>query len=90
MLSQQGSASREQIFNPHRRKMDEIFAIKKKTALLLLHFFSLSLPAGHRVPLTMCDPWMTSLFLIKQVRVKITLRLFIANTIKVELAMNNS
>ena len=26
-------------------------------ALLSLHFFSLS--AGHRAPLTMCDPWMT-------------------------------
>ena len=25
-----------------------------------LHFFSWSLQAGHRVPLTMCDPWMTS------------------------------
>ena len=30
-------------------------------ALLSLHFFTGSLPAGHRVPLTMCDPWMTSL-----------------------------
>ena len=29
-------------------------------ALLSLHFISGSLPAGHRVPLTMCDPWMTS------------------------------
>merc|ERR1711911_327086 len=29
-------------------------------ALLSLHFFTGSLPAGHRVPLTMCDPWMTS------------------------------
>ena len=28
-------------------------------ALLSLHFFSWSLWAGHRVPLTMCDPWMT-------------------------------
>ena len=25
-----------------------------------LHFFTWSLPAGHWVPLTMCDPWMTS------------------------------
>ena len=32
-------------------------------ALLTLHFFSLSLQAGHRVPLTMCDPWMTSLII---------------------------
>ena len=30
-------------------------------ALLSLHFFTGSLPAGHRVPLTMCDPWMTCL-----------------------------
>ena len=29
-------------------------------ALLSLHFFTGSLPAGHWVPLTMCDPWMTS------------------------------
>ena len=29
-------------------------------ALLSIHFFSWSLQAGHRVPLTMCDPWMTS------------------------------
>ena len=29
-------------------------------ALLSLHFCSLSLQAGHRVPLTMCNPWMTS------------------------------
>ena len=29
-------------------------------ALLSLHLFTGSLPAGHRVPLTMCDPWMTS------------------------------
>ena len=27
-------------------------------ALLSLLFFSLPLQAGHRVPLTMCDPWM--------------------------------
>ena len=27
-------------------------------ALLSLHFFTGLLPAGHRVPLTMCDPWM--------------------------------
>ena len=33
-------------------------------ALLSLHFFTGSLPAGHRVPLTMCDPWMTSYFLV--------------------------
>ena len=32
-------------------------------ALLSLHFFTGSLPAGYRVPLTMCDPWMTSFFL---------------------------
>ena len=28
-------------------------------ALLSHHFFSWSLWAGHRVPLTMCNPWMT-------------------------------
>ena len=28
-------------------------------ALLSIHFFSWSLQAGHRVPLTMCNPWMT-------------------------------
>ena len=28
-------------------------------ALLSLHFFTGSLPAGHPVPMTMCDPWMT-------------------------------
>ena len=32
-------------------------------ALLSLHFFTGSLPAGHQVPLTMSDPWMTSFFL---------------------------
>ena len=32
----------------------------KAAALLSLHIFTGSLPAGHRVPLTMCDPWMTS------------------------------
>ena len=32
-------------------------------ALLSLHFYSWSLLAGHRVPLTMCDPWMTSFLL---------------------------
>ena len=31
----------------------------RANALLLIHFFSQSLKAGHRVPLTMCDPWMT-------------------------------
>ena len=30
-------------------------------ALLSLHDFTWSPQAGHRVPLTMCDPWMTSL-----------------------------
>ena len=30
-------------------------------ALLWLYFFRWSLQAGHRVLLTMCDPWMTSL-----------------------------
>ena len=29
-------------------------------ALLSLHYFTWSLQAGQRVPLTMCDPWMTS------------------------------
>ena len=29
-------------------------------ALLSLHFFTGSLPGGHRVPLTMSDPWMTT------------------------------
>ena len=29
-------------------------------ALLSLHYFTELPPAGHRVPLTMCDPWMTS------------------------------
>ena len=33
----------------------------RAAALLSLQFFSLSLQAGDRVPLTMCDPWMTSL-----------------------------
>ena len=30
-------------------------------ALLSLHYITLSLQAGHRVPLTMCDLWMTCL-----------------------------
>ena len=32
-------------------------------ALLSLHFFSWSLQAVHRVPLSMCNPWMTSFLL---------------------------
>ena len=31
-------------------------------ALLSLYIFTGSLPAGHRVPLTMCNPWMTSYY----------------------------
>ena len=33
-------------------------------AVLSFHYLTWSLWAGHRVPLTMCDPWMTSLLVL--------------------------
>ena len=43
-------------------KFTPVFYRTLAATLLLLHFFTGSLQAEHRVPLTMGDPWMTSSF----------------------------